>query len=102
MTQHQKAMALSDQADICRRESMREDALRLYAEAFEAESCAAEETDVEPSRSILHRSAAWLGIEAGLYREAERIARRGLSFEGVPDELAEDLRTVIVAAEDAQ
>lgn len=99
---HRKAMELSDQADIFRRESRHEDARTLYAEAFAAESLAAEETDVEPSRSILHRSAAWLGIEAGLYREAEHMARRGLGFEGVPDDLAEDLMAVLLAAEGAK
>ena len=85
--------------DRLRRVGQREDAERLFERAFALERQAALATDTEPSRGILHRSAAWLALEAGIARDAEILAARGLSGASVPDDVAADLRAVL---EDAQ
>lgn len=57
----------------------------LAARAFDLEREAAQLVPAsdrsEPTRSILYRSAAWLGIQAGRYAEAVECAEAGL--EGV-------------------
>mgnify|MGYP007005624082 CR=1 FL=1 len=50
----------------------------------------------QPSRAILMRSAACLGKEAGLVDAAEALVRQALAEPGVPTEIAEELRAVLV------
>lgn len=52
-------------------------------------------TNFEPSRSVLCRSAATLFLSAGKLNEAEQMAALGLSGDGVPDEIAAELREVL-------
>jgi hypothetical protein len=73
----------------------------LYKAAFDFERQAAraltEKLDAEPTRSILHRSAATLALDCGQHREAEVLiceALRGTPPPGIADELRDLLEQV--------
>jgi hypothetical protein len=73
----------------------------LLRAAYELESQAAiladQKNDSEPTRSILHRSAASLALDCGLNREAERLicdALRGNPPDGIANELRDLLEQV--------
>ncbi len=96
---HHQAMQLADQAAHLRRTGEAEEANTRLLEALEHERRAAELAapyhDLEPTRSILHRSAATLAWQCGEYREAERLITMALS--GTPPEtLAEELRDLLL------
>jgi hypothetical protein len=95
---HEKAMSLCDEALLARRRKDDERAADLFAEAFESESeaagIAALAQDFEPTRSVLHRSAAALAMECGLLRQAEQIIGRALAG-NPPAEIAEELRDLL-------
>ena len=98
-TDHLRAMEYVDLAQEAKR---RGDALAMsqnFSEAFLLEKQAAEAMvpylDVEPTRSILLRSAASLALECKRDEEAERLACLGLS--GTPPaEIRTDLRNVLL------
>jgi hypothetical protein len=56
--------------------------------------------DVEPSRGVLHRSAAWLALNAGYEEEAEELALEGLTS-ACHGCVVQELLDVLEAAEDA-
>lgn len=95
---HLQAMQHVDQAMHARRmgdDSLAQKALR---EAFllekEAATIIAGQLDLEPSRSVLHRSAASLAIQIGELREGERLL--GAALAGFPpEEIAEELRDLM-------
>ena len=95
---HHQAMQLADEADRLRRQGDGAAAGQLLRQAFEKERQAAEQTSsdvrLEPTRSVLHRSAASLALECGDYREAERLIAVALSGEP-PDEIADELRDLL-------
>jgi hypothetical protein len=95
---HHQAMQLADEADRLHRQGDEAAARQLRQQAFEKERLAAEQTaadvSLEPTRSVLHRSAASLALECGDYREAERLIAVALSGEP-PDEIAEELRDLL-------
>jgi hypothetical protein len=70
----------------------------LLRAAYELESqaarLAAQRNDSEPTRSILHRSAASLALDCGLNREAERLICEALR-ENPPDSIANELRDLL-------
>jgi hypothetical protein len=70
----------------------------LFRLAFERESEAAAlvagDLAMEPTRSILHRSAAALALECGEYRSAERLIATALAGDP-PEEIAEELRDLL-------
>ena len=95
---HERAMALVDQALMDKaggRQAQHEAKMR---EAFRFERQAAQivaMSDLEPSRSVLLRSAASLALECGEVLEARRLASVALS--GEPHaEIAAELRDVLV------
>jgi hypothetical protein len=95
---HREAMRLADEADAAR---LRGDAAghrRLIRQAFEAEREAAlrlaDRTELEPTRSILHKSAAYLALESGLQREASNLARSALAG-APPADVEEELRAIL-------
>lgn len=92
---HDKAMELAQAAYV---EADSGKARELNEAAFLNEREAAEllrEThDLEPSRSVLYRSAATLAVRCGNLAEAERLARIGLSG-NPPKEIANELRDVL-------
>jgi hypothetical protein len=93
-TLHQTAMELAQQAEAT------PDAIRareLFREAFEKEREAAEllqdRLDLEPTRSVLLRSAASLAVDCRDFAEAERLLDKGLSGKP-PTDLAEEMRSL--------
>ncbi|HEX5271222.1 MAG TPA: hypothetical protein VFW33_12065, partial [Gemmataceae bacterium] len=55
---------------------------------------AASDPSLEPTRSVLHRSAASLALECGEYREAERLIATALAG-SPPETIAEELRDLL-------
>jgi hypothetical protein len=70
----------------------------LLRAAYELESqaayLAAQKNDSEPTRSVLHRSAASLALDCGLNREAERLVCEALRGDP-PDAIANELRDLL-------
>ena len=96
---HHQAMQLTDQASRLRRTGEEQEANARLREALEQERRAAElaapDLALEPTRSVLHRSAATLACQCGEYREAERLITTALS--GTPPEtIAEELRDLLL------
>jgi len=96
---HHEAMRLVDQASELRRRGEEEEANTRLRQALEQERRAAElaapDLTLEPTRSVLHRSAATLACQCGEYREAERLITTALS--GTPPEtIAEELRDLLL------
>ena len=91
-------MELADEGDIAKRQGNLEQAKRWYREALEYERLAAEAVaptlTLEPTRSVLHRSAASLAIDCEEWREAERLIAVALSG-NPPEEIADELRDLL-------
>lgn len=96
---HRKAMELAERAVVCRMRGNQEDFSRFSEEALSYELKAIEAlTDVvEPTYSVLHRSAAVLALDCGLYRQAEQLAAAALARDP-PSMIAEQLRELIQRA----
>jgi hypothetical protein len=97
---HQAAMALAEQADIAKLRGESTATVQvLLRSAFEQESEAAELTvtleDAEPTRSVLHRSAASLAIDCGEYQAAERLITRALAG-NPPQVIASELKDLFI------
>lgn len=95
---HRKAMELADSADLATREGDLVRAAMLNRQALEHEKQAAAAIaghhEMEPTRSVLHRSAASLAVACREYREAERLIATALATDP-PDEIAEELRDLL-------
>lgn len=95
---HRKAMEFADRAAAERRRGYLDNAQELTRKAFELERDAARtienQFEFEPTRSVLHRSAASLALECDEIREAERLIGRALSG-SPPNEIAEELRDLL-------
>ena len=96
---HHQAMRLADQAADLRRRGEETEADARLRQALEHERRAADlaapDRALEPTRSVLHRSAATLAWQCGEYREAERLITTALS--GTPPEtIAEELRDLLL------
>lgn len=95
---HHAAMQLVDKALLAKRQG--DQALYLqsirdaYALEKEAAQLVATEYDLEPTRSVLHRSAASMALQCGEVREAERLIAAALAG-FPPDEIAEELRDLL-------
>jgi len=97
---HQKAMELADEAYVHKCKEALEAAQSTYLEAFEYEQAAAmllvNNYELEPTRSVLFRSAAWLLLNLPRpsedhLRQSERMIAYGLSGTP-PEEIADELR----------
>jgi|SRR5579871_3714543 len=95
---HEQAMEYADQADIARSHGENDLATSLFRQALDYERRAAVavalDLEAEPTRSVLHRSAASLALDCGEYREAERLICIALSG-NPPEEIAEELRDLL-------
>ena len=95
---HHEAMNYADQAALARLRGDAEQALAFSRQALRLEKAAAERLrdswEVEPSRSVLYRSAASLALECGEIREAERLVAMALAGDP-PDEIADELRDLL-------
>lgn len=91
---HSKAMDIADAAFIAKRKGEHEEAKRLSKESFEYERDAAlfllEKTEIEPTRSILFRSAACLALDAEEYNQASKMISYGLNG-NPPNEIKQEL-----------
>jgi hypothetical protein len=96
-TLHNKAMDLAEKAVMLRFRKKSNESIETFISAFQLEVQAAmqlkDSFDFEPSRSIMFRSAASLALNAGLYREAEKMIAIGLSG-NPPDPIAEEMRNI--------
>ena len=96
---HHEAMEWMDRAVLARRQGDRDSMLQCTKTAFSKERSAADlvapQFDLEPTRSVLHRSAAVLAIECGLLREAEQLIGRALSG-NPPNDIANELRDLLM------
>jgi hypothetical protein len=95
---HRKAMMLADMAEEAKRTGQADKYLEFTREALRHESEAAwklaDELLIEPSRSVLFRSAATLAMECGEIRVAEQLIAAALSGDP-PAEIAEELRDLL-------
>lgn len=98
-------MELADEAFFARRRGDKEQAMNFARQAMQFEKQAAdilvEEVDAEPTRSVLHRSAATLAVDAGEIEEAKFLIARGL--EGHPPaSIAQELLELRVRIEEIE
>lgn len=99
---HDRAMAIANEAYLLRLKGHEEEARAqsLAAMRLEAEAAAAiSPPDLEPSRSVLFRSAATLALDAGELSEAQRLAHLGLGGHP-PAEIAEELQAILRRSQD--
>jgi hypothetical protein len=98
-TLHQQAMDLAEAAAVARLRGALEQAAQFTRQAFEQETQAAaliaDTLAAEPTRSVLHRSAASLAIECGELQIAERLIATALSG-NPPPEIAEELKDLFM------
>lgn len=98
---HDKAMLLSQEADMAKIWNDESKAQKLYRQSFDLElevvHIYSERFDKEPERAILYVSAASLAMLCHLYQEAELLIQQGLSSSTPPDMVTElqELKTLV-------
>lgn len=96
---HQQAMDLAEMVQVAKLRGNLALAEKLSREALEKEILAAElvagDFAAEPTRSVLHRSAASLAIDCGEIHTAEHLIAIALSG-NPPQEIAEELKDLFV------
>jgi hypothetical protein len=96
---HGEAMELVDQAVLARQRQDTEQAMQFTKAAFlkeqEAANLIANQLELEPTRSVLHRSAAVLALECAELRQAERLIGQALAGYP-PHDIANELRDLLV------
>ena len=97
METHIKASLLSQDAFVLAVRGKEAEAIPMYEQAFELEREAAlsllHREDVEPTRSVLFRSAAALAKNCHRYRDSEKMIGHGLAG-NPPDYVAEQMREI--------
>lgn len=92
---HERAMRFADLAVMARAQGRESEALKHLREAYQHEAMAsdlvADDLELEPTRAILHRSAAALALDCGLIAEAQERIARGLEG-NPPRDIAAELR----------
>ena len=93
---HNKAMEVAFFADQERRRGNEKRATELFEQALELELKALDEITepVEPTYSIMHRSAGWLALDCNKPRLAEQLACKALAGDPHP-KIAEELRDLL-------
>lgn len=96
---HREAMDLAELAQVAKLRGEVEQSNHLLKQAFAQESSAAaliaNHWEYEPTRSVLHRSAASLAIECGEFEMANRLIVTALSG-NPPAEIAEELQDLFI------
>ena len=89
-------MEFVDQAMLEQRAGNQESAIKLFEQATEYELAAIESMaePVEPTYSVLHRSAASMAMNANQLRQAERIINKALAQNPHP-EIADEMRELL-------
>ena len=104
---HRKTMDLAEQADLKKLNGDVTQAKELLRQALvleaEAAQLIAEDTTAEPTRSVLHRSAATLAVECGELQMAEKLIAVAIApaltcqFAGTPPlDIAEELKDLFI------
>ena len=93
---HNKAMEVAFFADQERRRGNEKQAAELFEQALDLELKALDEITepVEPTYSIMHRSAGWLALDCNKPRLAEQLACKALAGDPHP-KIAEELRDLL-------
>ncbi|HEY0772021.1 MAG TPA: NB-ARC domain-containing protein [Sphingobacteriaceae bacterium] len=90
---HREAMDAAGLAFIAKRQGNEVEAFKLFRRAYELEVQAADlvvnDLSNEPTRSVLHRSAATLAIDCHEFREAERLIKVALAGNPPPEIVSE-------------
>lgn len=99
---HRKAMDLAAKGLVARMRGDTEEAAAHFEQALENELVALNELDrlgdkVEPTHSVLHRSAATLALDCRDFRLAEKLASKALAADP-PPAIADELRNVLEQA----
>jgi hypothetical protein len=98
---HEEAMRLADEAFELARRGMAVSARALFQAAFEREreaaNIVANELNLEPTRSVLYRSAATLALHAGNVNAAIETITAGLAG-SPPEEVSVELRALLAKA----
>jgi len=98
---HQEAMALSFKAKLALAENRFDEASKLFEEAAKLESQVAkfylDKPELEPTRSIITRSAAYLNLKAGLVEQAKEFIFFGL-MNFVDEQIKNELETALEIA----
>lgn len=96
---HRQAMDLAEQADLKKLRGETSQVQELLQQALKLESEAAgmvaNDVTAEPTRSILHRSAATLAVECGELSLAERLIARALAG-APPSDIASELKDLFI------
>ena len=100
---HDEAMALAEIATFAKLRGHVDKAGKLFRQAYKKELKAVElvmkEAPVEPTRSVLLRSAASLAMDCNEFLEAERLIASALSG-NPPAEIREELKDLLVKAKE--
>ena len=98
---HEKAMDIAERGFMAKKQGKLDQAKQLSSQAYEYESKAAilllNDYEIEPTRSILFKSAACLALDFEDYRQAERMIALGLLGNPPPEILAE-LRELFITS----
>jgi hypothetical protein len=96
---HQQAMDLAEQADLAKLRGQTDGVQAILRQALTLESEAAkmvaDDLMDEPTRSVLHRSAASLAIECGELQTAEKLIARALAGTP-PSDIEEELKDLFM------
>jgi type II secretory pathway component PulM len=96
---HRQAMDLAEQADLKRLRGDTSQVQELLRHALELEAEAADmvanDMTAEPTRSVLHRSAAALAVECGELSLAEKLIARALAG-APPSDIAAELKDLFI------
>ena len=96
---HRQAMDLAEQADLKKLRGETSQVQELLQQALKLESEAAgmvaKDITAEPTRSVLHRSAATLAVECGELSLAERLIARALAG-APPSGIAAELKDLFI------
>ena len=93
---HNKAMDLVERALIARVRGQAGEVEVIFAQALELELAAIAELGraIEPTFSVLHRSAGWMAFHSKQLRRAEQLVATALAHDP-PAEIAEELRDLL-------
>ncbi|MEM6598132.1 MAG: hypothetical protein AAF810_20115 [Cyanobacteria bacterium P01_D01_bin.36] len=96
---HRAAMNLAEQADLAKLRGENRQVQNALRQALKLESEAAQmvadDLDSEPTRSVLHRSAASLAMECGEFQMAEKLIARALAG-SPPSDIEEELKDLFM------
>lgn len=99
---HSKAMDIAEKAFVAKRKGKLKETKKLSVEAFEYERDAAllllDNFEIEPTRSLLFRSAACLAFDAENYSQARQMADYALQG-NPPAEIKEELNDLLAEIE---